>query len=150
MQRIPTYQELKAQEAAGKVLLDFFIYRAQAAALGAGASQAVTVNIQADSAFILDKMSVFADLAGAAQTDSTRVIPLVTLQITDGGSGRNLQNGPIPLSSIAGNGELPFVLPQPRVFVANSSITFTFTNFSLATTYTNVFLSLIGRKVFTF
>lgn len=143
-----SYQKIKAQEAAGKIFLDHYVYVGEVASIAAGATVTLNINVEADSSFILDKLAFMADLAGAAQTDSTRVLPLVAVSIKDTGSGRDLQSQPVPITSIAGNGELPFVLPQPRVFTANSTITLTFRNDSAATTYENLTLSLIGRKVF--
>ena len=130
------------------IIKDHYIYKAIVSSLAAAASTTVTIQLEADADFVLVKTSYFADLAGTAQTDSTRIIPLVHVQIQDSSSGRNLQNLPIPLDSMAGRGELPFVFPIPRIFKANSSIKFTFDNFSAATTYTNIELSLIGFKVF--
>lgn len=148
--QINSIAKIKQGEAAGALFLDYFIYNADIASLAAGASQSFNINIEADSSFILDKMAFSADIAGAAQTDSSRVIPLVTVQIRDSGSGRLLQSTPVNIASLAGNGELPFVLSQPRVFSASATISITFTNQSAATTYTNLQLSLIGRKVFQF
>ena len=145
--KLNNIQNIKAAQAAGRVFLDFFVHTSSISALAPAASLPDSVNIQADSAFILDKIAVFADIAGAAQTAATKVVPLVTIQITDTGSGRQLQQGAMPLPNIAGNGELPFVLTEPRVFVPNSVIQITYTNFDAAATY-NIRLSLIGRKVF--
>lgn len=126
---------------------DHYTYVAKVSTLAAAASLTDTVTIEADSDFVWVKASYFADIAGAAQTQSTFVVPLVTLVINDSGSGRNLQNEAVPLDSIAGRGLLPFVLPVPRQFKARSSINFTFANYSAATAYANVYLSLIGYKM---
>ena len=126
---------------------DYYTYLFNAgAALAAAANATAVVPVEADSTFVLVKMAYFADIAGAAQTDSTFVVPLVTVSITDTGSGRNLQQNPVPIDAIAGRGQLPFVLPVPREFQANSSIQCTFSNFSAATTYANLRLMLIGYK----
>lgn len=85
-----------------------------------------------------------ADLAGAAQTESGLVIPLVNVLINDTGSRKNLQNIAIPISSIAGFGERPYRLIRPRLFRASSTINFTWTNISAATTYTNLFFVMHG------
>lgn len=131
-----------------KFILDHFIYSGVVAALAPGASASVTIPIEADSMFTLVKSSYVADIAGAAQTEDTRVIPLISVAITDSGSGRNLQNLPVPMSALAGHEGLPMVWPVPREFLASSTITMTFTNTSAATTYNNVVLSLIGFKSF--
>lgn len=127
---------------------DFFIYRSGVASLAAGASLTDAINIQADAPFIWVKTSYFVDLDGTAITENTRQIPLVNLSIQDSGSGRNLQNNPVPLDAIAGRGALPFVLPQPRIFKANSTIQLTYTNFSTATSYANIYVAMIGYKSF--
>jgi len=126
---------------------DHYVYTVMATGLAAGAAQTQTVNVEANSDFTLVKIAQFSDIAQAAQEFDTQVIPLITLSIQDSGSGLNLQNDPVALGSIAGNGYLPFILPVPRLFAARSTISFTFTNFSAATTY-NTRLALIGYKTF--
>lgn len=129
-------------------VLDHYIYSINAASIAAGASQSFPLSIEADSNFTWEKTSVFASLAGATQTQSSQVLPQVTVQIQDSGSGRLLQNIPVQITSMAGNGQLPFVLPVPRVFKARSTVIFTLVNTSAAETYTNLQLSLIGYKSF--
>jgi hypothetical protein len=148
MSRIKNYSSIKQMEAQGQVVLDDFVYIAKVDSIASGETKTININIEADSDFILDKRSFFAAIAGAAQTDSGRVIPLINMATQDSGSGRLLQSQPVPVSAICGNGELPFVLAQPRVFSANSTINFTFTNTSAATTYTDFSVALVGRKVF--
>ncbi len=132
-----------------EIIKDHFIYTARTStALAAGASQTVNINLEADANFTAVKMAYFADIAGAAQTEDTKVVPLVRVEIQDSGSGRNLQQIAVPIDSLAGRGNLPFVLPIPRVFSANSTIKVTFTNYSAATSYANVELSFIGFKSF--
>lgn len=126
---------------------DFFIYAADFTGLASGSSQTQTINIQADSDFVVQKLTFAANVANAGQTDSSRVIPLCSLLITDTGSGRQLSNIPIDLSTLFGTGEIPFILPQPKVFVARSNISLQLANYDAAQTY-NVKLSLIGMKLF--
>lgn len=127
---------------------DYYCYVASAATLAFGTSVTVTLNVEADSNFILTKMAYACDLAGAAQTDSTRIIPLINASIVDSGSGRNLQNLPVPIGVLGGHDGLPFVLPVAREFKPSSSIAVTFANYSAATTYNNVKLMLFGYKKF--
>jgi len=125
---------------------DYFIYTASVADLASGISSSDAINIEADSAFIVEKMAQMSDIAGAAQTDASRVIPLVRASIRDTGSGRNLQDEAVDITSMAGDGRLPAILPVPRIFQPRSSIIVTFENYSSATTYANVSLYLIGYK----
>ena len=135
------------QQLASQVIKDFYVYQEDFSSLANGATATGTINIQADSDFVVQKLTYFADIALAAQTDSSRIIPLSTVQITDSGSGRNLMESPAPITSIFGTGELPFILPTPKLFLARTTITMDVTNFSTSTTY-NIRLSLIGYKVF--
>ncbi len=130
-----------------QVIKDFYVYEEDFSALTSGATALGSINIQADSDFVVQKLTYFADIAAGAQLDSTRIIPLVSIQITDSGSGRNLMEAPVALSNIFGTGELPFILPQPKLFLARSTISISVTNFDAAVTY-NLRLSLIGYKVF--
>jgi hypothetical protein len=56
-------------------------------------------------------------------------------------------SGAVPVVNLFGIGEIPFILPVPRIFKARSSITVAVANFSAATTY-NLRLSFIGTKLF--
>jgi hypothetical protein len=130
-----------------KILKDFFVYQEDFSAIANGATASGNINIQADSDFVVQKLTYFADIAAAVQTDSSRVIPLVSVLVTDTGSGRNLMESALPISNLFGTGEIPFILPQPKMFLARSTITVTLANFSAATTY-NIRLSFIGYKIF--
>lgn len=129
------------------VAKDFFIYALTFTGLAPGVSATQNLNIQADSDFVLQKLTYGSDIAAAAVTDSTRVIPLATVLIVDSGSGRQSMNAAVDLASIFGVGEIPFILPQPKVFLAQSNVAITVANISAATTY-NIRLSFIGLKGF--
>lgn len=126
---------------------DFYTYEAESLGLVAGGSSNDVINIEADSDFIMQKLSFQADIAGAAQTDGTRVIPNVVVQLVDTGSGRQLMQNPIPIPNIFGWGELPFVLDNPRKFLRNSTIQIAFTSFDAAVDY-NIRLAFIGYKIY--
>lgn len=135
------------QQPSSQVIKDFYVYQEDFTSLANGATATGTINIQADSDFVVQKLTYFADIALAAQTDSSRIVPLATVQITDSGSGRNLMESPSPINSVFGTGELPFILPTPKLFLARTTITMDITNFSTSSTY-NIRLSFIGYKVF--
>lgn len=105
-----------------------------------------SISIEADADFRARKTTYQADVVGLAQAESTRVIPLCTFQITDTATARNLSNIQIPVTSYFGTGERPFILPVPRIYRANSVLSFSVTNVSQATTY-NLRLVLIGEKL---
>lgn len=125
---------------------DWFTYQTSVALLLQGSTAITNIQLDADSDFVLTK------LTGSIKEDGadTFVDPdaaWITILMVDSGSGRQLMNNPVPWGATVGSGQLPYVLPQPRIFKARSNIALTFANFSTGTDY-NVFLSLAGRKVF--
>lgn len=128
---------------------DFYIYEAESLALAPAGNSNDIINIEADSDFMLQKFAWQADIAAAAYTDSTRPWPNVNVQLIDSGSGRQLMNNPIPITSFMGTGELPFILPNPRKFLRNSTIQIAFTSFEAGggVTY-NIRLAFIGYKIY--
>lgn len=130
-----------------RVFRDFFSYTISFAALAAGASSDGQIQIQSDSDFELQKWTYFADIAAAAQTESSRVLPLVTLQVTDQGVGRQMFSAAEAIPAVMGDGRIPFILPTTKVFNSKATVLFTVANFSAATTY-NLRLMLFGAKLF--
>lgn len=126
---------------------DQYTYVVPITTLVAGTSDTFNLQIEADAYFVITKMSYMADIAGAVQTEETRVIPLVRILITDTGSGRNLMSQAVDISSIAGHEGLPFITPTARWIKPNSAVSVQFNNYSAATTYANVNLYLHGKKL---
>lgn len=128
---------------------DLYTYSVEFEALSANSSDTGFIQIEADSDFWVQKMTYFAHIDGAPQTFNSIVVPLVTVVIIDTGSGRQIMNRPIPVSDLYGDGRLPFIVPTPKLFVKNSRINFDVFNFSNATDYTQLWLNLTGKKIFT-
>jgi len=127
---------------------DFYSYTQRVAMAGTiGNTQGATYQIEADSYFYMNALSYQADVALAALTHATNVIPLVTIVIFDSGSGRQLMANPVPINCVAAEvGGNPFRLPKPRRFAPTSQITVTFVNYS-ANAY-NISLCFSGFKVY--
>lgn len=128
---------------------DFYTYELDFAAVAAGATPQNSFTVQSDANFLWQYGCVFADIAGAVQTDSSRVLPLISLTLTDQGSGRQLMSGSVPVASLFGTATDPFELPTPRFFRAQTQVTVSLLNFSAATTY-NIKLQFVGTKFFKF
>ncbi len=128
---------------------DHFVYELDLATIAHGASGQGTFTIQADSSFLWQEGCFFASVAGAAQEDSTRILPLMSLTIQDTSSGRQLMSAAVPVTSLFGYGSLPFILPSPRFFRANTQVTVSVSNFDAAVDY-DLKLSFIGTKFFKF
>jgi hypothetical protein len=117
-----------------------------AAALAAAGTTSSQIQIDAGTDFYWIGSSYQCDSAGAALTESTNIIPLLTVVINDTGTSRNLMNSAIPLPALAGDGKRPYRLVRPRLFRANSVINFTWNNYSTGTTYTNIFFTMHGYR----
>lgn len=126
---------------------DFYGYVLNFSALAAAANSTGTFQIDQDSDFLLQKMTMVADIAGAAITNSSMPVPLATMQVTDGGSSRSLFSAAAPLGAVFGNGMEPFILPAPRYIAAGSSISVALTNYSAATSY-NIRLVFAGIRFY--
>ena len=118
-------------------------FAAPVAAAGVAQTQ---ILIDAGTDFFWTATSYQADIGGAALTESTNVIPLVTVLINDTGSARNLMSTPVPVGAIAGDGKRPYRKLRPRLFRGNSLIQFTWTNYSTGTTYSNIYFTLHGFR----
>lgn len=123
------------------------------AALGGTAPQQIV--IQADSDFELRRIVYHADRAAAAFTSAAVPIPNYTIMLQDSGSGRNLFNAAVPLSSVALNGSLGKPegfgnMEWPKIFARNSTVVCQLTNFDAAVADYNVRIVLLGRKIYNY
>lgn len=118
-----------------------------ASAIAAGATVNGSVNIQADAPFMLLNQTYIANTDNAAQTAATRIIPNAVVTINDTGSGAQMMDQQTPITSIFGTGELPFVLPEPKIFTSNATLQVKVTNIDAAQNI-NLFLTFNGVKLY--
>lgn len=130
---------------------DWFTYVASFGNIAGAVTSTVNIQIQADSNFECVEITASGILHALLGVAGTPIVPNnflpYTINISDSGSGRSLMSAPVPLNSIAGTGQFPFILPVPRIFMALSNIQVTLTGQD-TTTYDLVFVNLIGRKIF--
>jgi hypothetical protein len=124
-----------------------FIYQVTTAAIAAGAAAALPLQIDALSDFDLLQLVGYAEVAGGAFPQADNLQPQLKIQITDGAENRQLFSSDLPWGAVVGTSKLPFIFPRPRRFIANQSLTVTVTSFA-AVAYNNVFLGLIGAKIY--
>jgi len=130
-----------------KLIADLYSYELDFPGLAAGASSSSAFQIQANTEFRWTKGLYFADIAGAPQTLTGIVVPLVTISIVDTGSGQTFMNAAVPVPSHFGPGMLPFILPVPRTFAGRSAVSVTVSNFSAWTAY-NLRLTFAGQRLY--
>lgn len=117
--------------------------------LAAGGVAQCTLSIDAGTDFYLIALSYQAQIAsGGGLEESTNPIPLVTMQLNDSGSTRNLFSQPLPLPSVAGDGKRPARLIRPRIFRALSALTFNFVSLEPSVVYAHVYIALWGYRKF--
>jgi hypothetical protein len=126
---------------------DWFIYGLDVLNLAPAGTFNGSIQIQADSDFKMVKLTQASDNAGAAQTESSRILPNASITFLDTGSGRALFSQAIALNALFGTGELPYILPVPRIFKARTNISVTVVSFEAALTL-NIRLALHGMKIF--
>lgn len=134
----------------GQVLIgdEFFVYSTgRLAALAPAGTSINNINIQADSDFLIEKGTVSADVAGAAQTFNTQVLPNATVNLIATSSGRQLMNVQIPIVGLFGTGSLPMIWPRSYLLPASSILQVTLTSFEAAASNL-ITVNFIGRKLY--
>lgn len=129
-----------------KFLRTPYIYQYTGASIPALGVQAGQINFQSDSVFILQAQSAFF-ATGNAITFSTQPAANCSVLTTDTGSGKQLQSAAVPVFSIFGTGQFPFILPTPYLWAAKSTMTLQISNLDAATAYVPNF-SFIGIKLY--
>lgn len=131
-----------------------FTYNAVFAAAGAansiaaaGGTGTANVNISADAPFMIVNQTYDANTLNAARTSGTYVVPNATVLLTDTGSSRTMMDVAVPVPSIFGNGQFPYILPVPKLMQANSQLQVLVTNNDAAAGI-NLRLSFNGYKLF--
>lgn len=137
------------QGVSGGLSDQFYVYDLTFPGVTTGATVPVSLQIDSLSNFLWRATTFFAYPDGATFTTPfiDNFIRPFTLTLTDSGTGRQFFNHAVPIDDIAGIGKFPFVLPEPYLWAANSSIQAVLTNLD-TNTWDNVHLSLIGKKTF--
>lgn len=117
--------------------------------LAAGGTSSPALQIDSGTDFYLIALSYQAQVSSAGGlTESTNPVPLVTMQINDTGSTRNLFSLALPINAVAGDGKRPGRLIRPRLFRALSTLNFTFTSLEPSTVYAHLYVALWGYRKF--
>jgi hypothetical protein len=131
----------------------FFVYRMDFLPVAAaGGTLTATFTVNSDSAFMVTSLA--AEIHDPAAPGTPSGPEGLTIEITDAGSGRQLQNGPLGFGTIVGvgtavqsGGSLPAYMPWPQRIRASSQVTASIVNNKLAQAV-NIRLSFVGFKIF--
>ena len=132
---------------------DFFIYGGALLGLAPGAQTSDTLQIQADSDFLL--LAATREVRDHAAGHAIVASPFVLVQVQDSGSGRNLVGAAgspdaaqgQPIDNWFGTGQLPAYWAYPKLLKASASLVSTFTNQDGGTTF-DIRYSYLGFKLF--
>ncbi len=127
---------------------DFYIYTAAMGNFAPAATATVNIQIQSDSDFEWIEATCYGNLHGATAPFLDNILLPINFTLIDSGSSRQLFNAPIPVTTFAGTGKQPFILPVSRLFKAYTNIQVIGTSFDATNTYDFVSLNFIGRKLF--
>lgn len=123
-----------------------FTYSMLVPTLAAAAVSTQTIAIDAAAPFLIVNQTFFTD--ATAQLQGTQILPLVSLLLTDTSSNRQMSDQAVAIPCMFGNGQFPYILPEPKLMPANSILQGVFTNFSAGTTYTNLRVYFSGFKLY--
>jgi hypothetical protein len=126
-----------------------YSYTVTFTALAAAGNAIQTLTMQANADFVHTRIGFKANVAAAAQTSSTIVVPQVRLLITDTGTNEQYSNAQVDLSTLATAGiGMPTIteLPYPRFVAGRSSLLLNMTSYEAANTL-NVDVVLTGVLV---
>ena len=138
-----------SRQAARLFTVDPFVFMINFLPLTASNTATDQFITQADSGFAVSKSTfVISDASNvfiANISDTPKFTPLL-VTLSDSGSGRDLSNLPVPITSRFGTGERPFVWSKPKILDPNSTFTARIQN--LVATAFNVRLCFHGFKIF--
>jgi hypothetical protein len=114
--------------------------------LAPGATASPWFIIERDVDFYLSEPRAFAiDTAGNVYS-GTEI--QATVQLYDSGTVRELFSAALPVGDVFGIAEVSPVMVLPRLFRSMSTLTFTVTNISSATTFAHLWLTFVGYRVY--
>lgn len=118
------------------------------AELTAGANIPKNVTIENDADFLWTKAQYFATInSTAALTVQTTPVPQANFNWRDTSSSQQIFNIAIPISAFWGSGQLPYILPEPKILTMQTSISIDVTNVHATEAY-NLTLAMTGIKLF--
>lgn len=127
----------------------FFSYNAVFQNVVSGASPIYTLTIQADSDFEVQKLTgVVLYNFTSPDTATTLAVPAVSVMINDAGTANPWMDQPVPVYSLFGSGQLPFVLPNPKLIRRTKQLVIQLYNNFTAQDLRYVALSFIGRRLY--
>jgi hypothetical protein len=132
------------QEIEAKYAAQYFAYSMLFSAVASAAPATSQMQIQADSHFMVISTSFFAF---DTVTNAQDAAPLATIQLTNTGAGASIFDQALPIMATFGTASLPFILPTPRILVANSVLTGSLTN-GTTTNPETFYLVFHGSKLF--
>jgi hypothetical protein len=128
-----------------RIQRDNYAFGAIVAGLVPGESRLITaINVGLDGDFILSEINCAANIANAAQSYSTEVLPLASMMLLDARGG--FSDSELPIPAYCSSARFTRKLPWPRLMKLRALLQMRVTNYDAAATY-NLRFSFIGLKI---
>jgi hypothetical protein len=114
-------------------------------AAGGLGSAILTIDAASDFVWYYSSFTAMNNAANTGWTEANRQYPPILVLMTPSDTSSQLSNQAVPITHIFGNGEMPFVLPAPRILPARTAITIAVQNLDTTIAY-DLYLSLIGQR----
>ena len=122
---------------------EFYVYTVALGSIAAGTGATGQFTVDPSCDFLWSKSAVCA----MADNVSIEAFFNVSFTLTDAATGKSLSNGPEFPDSFFGSGQLPFILPTPKLLAGRSSLTVNVIN-KAATGYDAFYFAFIGTQLF--
>lgn len=127
---------------AKRVWLEHFVYVAEWNTLGANATTLVNIQLQNDSDFLAEEITISSYSAAGTQVAN----PDYLITIFGTSSGRQYQSAAAHVWGLCGTAQLPKKLPTPLMLDGGTTLAVTLQN--LTNTAARVHVHFVGTKVF--
>lgn len=128
--------------------LDTFNFNVDFLSIAAvGGSGTETFVVPQNSGYLI--VGAAATVSNPAAEETTRPTSSLTIEMTDSGSGRELQNRAAGFGNVVGTGQRPAIWPSPKWLDGSSEFSTTVVNNDTANAI-RVRLTYLGFKVFTY
>lgn len=106
------------------------------------------IRLDTDADFELQRLSCFFTVDDGPQTENTRLLPQVSINLLDTGTGRTVFGGYVLTSELFGDGRVPFILPTTHFFKRGAQVQVQYDPIDPGPDFDNgeLWLLLIGRK----
>ena len=135
-----------------RILTEAFTYSVRFSNLTSASSQTSAIQIHSDTDFEVFKLAANCFINLNAPNTFTEIAMGVhyaglSVLMTENVNEARMSDVATPLCNVFGTGQQPFILPNPKILLANTVLSIQLSNLYAAQTIAGVELMFIGRKI---